>query len=38
MMKIYRTLIYKLWRFVDNTANGRIHGSTAQKVGAIRKW
>ena len=36
MMKIYRTLIYKLWRFVDN-AEWRVR-KHAQKVGAIRKW
>ena len=36
MMKIYRTLIYRLWRFVD-TAAWRIHKHGA-KIGAIRRW
>ena len=36
MLKIYRTLIYRLWRFVD-TAAWRIHRYGA-KIGAIRKW
>ena len=36
MMKIYRTLIYKLWRFTDNLA-WRIHNHGA-KIGALRRF
>lgn len=36
MMRLYRTLIYKLWRLIDNAAWAiNRHG---QRIGAIRKW